>query len=267
MASIYLYSENNGRCVELKFSKVQPGELLQLQSFLPSKIKGLSFNQAPAQLGCKILQYNIENRGPVVAKYLSELGEKLLTLGQPLGALYFFDFSNREEKSPYTPLWKARALVALGRMEEALKEVNAFNEFKPHDGLAYFLLARIYLNRDDYQKAETYFEKSIQLLKEKSTDYKICKLYQSFNQLFIDRDSLYSRNLSTNEYLLEIKQLKKQIAALKAEVLAFKHSEVLGMQAYLDSFDKLLDRWVDELTRNQTDSKVAKTTQRLFAQS
>jgi tetratricopeptide (TPR) repeat protein len=178
---------------------------------------------------------------------MRNVGEKLLGMDQPLGALRFFDLSLKVHQETEVSLLRSKALVALGRIGEAEQELNRFLQAEPQNGQAYFLFGRIYLSRNDYQAAERYFRWAQALFPEGDSQRSVASAYLGFNQLFLDRDALYARDLSPGDYVREIENLTHQVVEFKAQVLASSHEEVRGMEPHLETMVKLFQHWRAEI--------------------
>jgi tetratricopeptide (TPR) repeat protein len=246
LGSIYLYSEKNHKCVELQASQIQTSDLVGLQGLLPRNLQGIQFTK-PSPGESEIILFHSESRQPYVSKYLMDVGQKLMGLGQPLGALRLFDLALRVRQDPKISLLRAESLVGLGRMEEAKKEIDRFLRWQPNNGTAHYLLGRIYLNRDDYRVAEGYFRVSLSEMGPMDGRRDTIKAYLEFNQIYLDRDGLYSRNLSAQEYVTEIQTLRNRVRVQKAKVLEHPDREVRGMEPHLDHLDKTFERWMVEI--------------------
>ena len=246
MGSIYLYSEKNHTCVELNASEIQTSDLVGLQGLLPRNLQGIQFTK-PSPGEREVILFHSESRQPYVSKYLMDVGQKLMGLGQPLGALRLFDLALRVRQDPQISLLRSETLVGLGRMEEAKKEIDRFLRWQPRNGLAQYLLGRIYLNRDDYRVAEGYFRMALTQFNTEDPRRETVKAYIEFNQIYLDRDALYSRNLSAQEYVSEIQILRNRAQAHKAKILEHPDREVRGMEPHLDHLDKTFERWMVEI--------------------
>jgi tetratricopeptide (TPR) repeat protein len=248
VGSIFLFSERNGMCVELKASEIGTRDLVDLQGLLPRNLKGISFNRPSLPQAERTPElFRSESRGPHVSRYLTDVGQKLLTVGQPQGALRFFDLALRVRPEPETALLRAKTLVALGRMDEAHREVDRFLRWQPINGLGFYLLGRIYMARNDFQSTEQYLRRADRFLPDGDPQREVVRTYLDFNRLFLDRDALYGRNLSPHEYIREITQLQTRVRGFKSRIQANPHPEIQGMEPHLDTLDKLFQRWLDEI--------------------
>ena len=205
--SIFLFSETSKKCVELKTSAITPSDLVDLQRLLPRNLKGVSFHKPDEEF-----IFRSEARELYVSKYLTEVGQSLLNLGEPLGALRFFDFSLKIENNPNLKflLLRAKALLEIGQVDEAFTDVKRVLKEEPENGLAHFILGKVYLYRNDYQKANHSFEKVFSILPKEDSHSEFSRRYIELNQLFIQRDSLYARNLSSKEWIQEIEFLREK---------------------------------------------------------
>jgi len=246
VGSIFLYSEKSHRCVELRAPEIQTSDLIDLQGLLPRNLKGIQFVKPLAE-GREAILFHSEGSPSQVSRYLMDVGQKLLGLGQPVGALRLFDLSLRIRHDPEVALLKAETLVSLGRMEEAKADLDRFLRWQPRNGLAYYLLGRIYLNRDDYQRVETYLKRSLQLMPAIDPRRGSVEVYLEFNQIYLDRDALYSRDLSPPNYVLEIQKLRQRGLSLREKILSHPDREVRGMEPHLDQLGKVFEHWLSEI--------------------
>jgi len=246
LGSIFFYSEKNHKCLEVKDPQIQTSDLVDLQGLLPRNLQGICFAK-PTPATSEVILFHSESRQPYVSKYLMDVGQKLLGLGQPLGALRLFDLALRIRHDPQVALLRSETLVGLGRMEEAKKDIDRFLRWQPRNGLAHYLLGRIFLNRDDYRTAEGYFRMALAQLGSEDPRRETVKAYLEFNQIYLDRDALYSRNLSAQEYVSEIQILRKQVQVHRTKILEHPDREVRGMEPYLDHLDKTFEGWLVEI--------------------
>ncbi|GEM_PF-1884279 len=248
MSSIFLFSERQKKCVELKIRGLDPAELVTLQGLLPRHLRGVSFvKPAMASDVSKEVLFHSETREPQVARYLGEVSVRLLEVGQPLGALRFLDLSLRLRKDAERSLLRTEILISLGRIDEAFSEVDRFLKWQRHHGWAHYLLGRVYLGQSHYQAAQESFQNAMALLPKQDSRRKIIENYIQFNQIYLDRDSLYGKNLKTTDYVAEIRILRKRCHAFKKQVAQSAHREVRGMEPYLDQLEKLFECWMEEM--------------------
>lgn len=254
MSSIYFYSEDQTRCVELKTPAISPADLVHLQEILPRQLKGVSFNK-PEPLESsppsKTLFYS-ESREFLISKYLIQIGETLLKSGEPLGALHFFELSERidENKTPHFRLLRAEAMIGVGQMEEAEEEIQRFLSDHPQNSLSAFLLGRIALQRNHYAEAKDYFQEAKNLHSE-GTLNDLLSLHIEFSEIYLDRDLLYSKNLSPFEYRLEIESLLQRTSRLRSKTEQTKHPEAKALTIYLDNLEKLFESWLNQIPRKE----------------
>ena len=248
MASIYLFSERSKRCVELQSPRVLENDLVQLKNLLPLKLRGLSLNRPDLLDKKQEIAFRSEKRPAYVSRYLLQVGEKLLNIGQTGAALCVFDFSSKVKDRPECPLYRARALMSLARIDEAEALAQEFLKKHPKNSFAHFILGRVRLSRDDFQGAESYFVKSRKFLKKEDEPHEeVLPYYESFVSLMLARDALYSLNLNTLDYSHEIARLKKKVFQLRSQIQQSAHREVHGMEPYVESLDKLLEHWLAEI--------------------
>jgi tetratricopeptide (TPR) repeat protein len=251
VSSIFLYSDQIGKCIELESDKITPTDLVDLQSALPRDLRGISFNKpAPAQAPQSQFNFRSEARQSHVSRYLVEVAEKLLKLDQSSGALRVLELAQKVERAPQDPrlsLLRAEALLGVGRIDEAYPEIQRFLRWQPSDARAHFLLGRIYLQREDYQMAQRYFKMAKAFLPKEAVLRESVERFIEFNKIFLDRDALHTRNLSSHEYVHEIEQLRQRVHQLKAQIQTSPHAEVQGMEPHLDNLDKLFQCWLQEM--------------------
>src|SRR4030095_9122976 len=234
-------------------SEIDPVDLVALKGALPRNIHGISFKppaETPAEAAAPY-QFRSESRSPQVSRYLMNVGEKLLNIGQPLGALRFFDLARRVRQDPDVALLRAKTLVALGRMDEAEAEANQFLKWRPNDGMGFFLLGRAHLARSDFQGADRNFRRAEDLLPVADTTQRLInRTLLQFNQILLDRDALYGRNLNPDEYAREIQQLQGRVQEFKSRLASFPHPEIGGLEPYLDTLAKTFQSWLNEMGRS-----------------
>ncbi len=239
-------------CLELQASEIDPVDLVALKGALPRNIHGIGFKppgETPAE-GLNPYQFRSESRSPEVSRYLKNVGEKLLSIGQPLGALRFFDMARRVRQDPEVALLRAKTLVALGRMDEAETEAAQFLKGRPNDGMGFYLMGRANLARSDFQGADRNFRRAENLLPASDTTQRLInRTFLQFNQILLDRDALYGRNLNPDEYAAEIQQLQGRVQEFKSRLSTFPHPEISGLEPYLDTLDKTFQSWLAEMGR------------------
>lgn len=252
MGSIYLYSEKSHQCLELKAPEIRSTDLVDLQGLLPPNIKGIEFEKPSTGVGDSLL-FHSESRQTFVTKYLMDVGQKLVGIGQPLSALRFFDMAMRVRQDPQASLLKAETLFVIGRVDEAQKEVDRFLRGQPHNGPAHYLLGRIHLYRNDYRGAEISLRSALKGIPSEDASREVIETFLEFNQIYLDRDALYSRDLTTQDYVSEIQNLQTRAQTLKAQILNHPDREVRGMEPHLEQLDKVFERWLVEIVARNPD--------------
>ncbi len=221
--SIFLFSESSRKCVELKTSVITPSDLVSLQRILPRNLKGVSFHRPTLNLEedeNSDFAFHAETRDPYVSKYLAQVGKSLLSLGEPLGALRFFDFSLKVENNPNLnfQLLRSKALMEVGQIDEAATIIDQLVKENPENGFAQFLLAKIFFYQNNYLSSVNYFEKAKLFLSKEDPYHYFSEVHILINQLFLERDSLYAKNLTVTDLIQEIEILKEKVVQLKSNI-------------------------------------------------
>ncbi len=221
-------------------------DLETLRNLLPEHLRGVGFSRPPLadQEGAR---FQIEKRSKVVAKCLFNLGEKLLEKDVFYAALSCFDLSLKVRKTPLASLARAKVLITLGQLDLAEREIQRFSKWKQQTGMVFWIRGRILLSRHDYQGAQLLFEAGLKSTKEGSLENEVLLRYLKLNLLFLERDSLYSRNLSGQDYLHAIESLNQQVQTKRTEVRKSLHREIREMEPLLDGLEKLFKNWVEQI--------------------
>jgi len=249
VGSLFLYSERQGRCVELKVPEASSSDLAQLHGSLPNNVTGLSLSkpEVKASENGKVRYHSISTPNHV-SEHLKTLGEKLLGAAQPLAALNFFDLAYRISFDSSLPLKRAEALLALGRIEEANREVQEILRSRPPNAFALFLGGRIALYQEKYSEALRYFSQAREACAPMEGLEEVATCYIYFTEIFRDRDQLHTRNLAPQDYAVEIEQLRARVLALKTQTQKSSHPQVRGMEVHLDALENLFSSWLRELS-------------------
>lgn len=248
MNSIYLFSERSKKCIELQIPASKSSGFESLQSLLPKSLRGISLTK-PKNNSLEELQYYKETREPYLARYLTDVSEKLIHLGQSLGALKLLEWASGLEKSPRVALVHAWAKLGLGKLDDAERDLSIILKWHPRHFFAHHLMGRVCFQRNDHQKAQEYFDRSLQWIEKDSVYEDLLTAFAGFNQIILDRDQLYSRDLTARELLQEIETLKNRASGLKKQVNeSVTKSELQGLLVYLDGMEKLFESWLVEIS-------------------
>lgn len=254
MGSIFLYSNRSGQCVELKVPEATPSDLARLHGALPRNVTGLSFTRPTLTHsgggGGGGAHFHAVSSPARVSEHLTAVGEKMLRAGQALAALRFFDLAGRLQQRESLSLLRAEALVAVGRMDEAQGEANRFLRLKPEEGRAHFLLGKVYLHQERYEEARRHFTLARRFLPETDPQRGALQGYLEFNQIYLDRDALHTRDLGREDYVQEIENLRSRALALRSVVQTSPSPDLRGMEPHLDHLDNLFQSWLRELAAN-----------------
>ncbi|MBF0492955.1 MAG: hypothetical protein HQM15_09260 [Deltaproteobacteria bacterium] len=218
-----------------------------LKGLLPKNLRGISLSkpEAPEK---KALEFYKECREPYVARYLTDVGEKLLHLGQAMGALKLLEWASNLEKSSRVTLMHAWAKLGLGRLEEAEQDIKVLLKWHPRNSVAQFLMGKVFFQRSDHQKAQEYFALALRSIEPSNVYLMLLETFSKFNQILIDRDSLYSKKLSSRHLYKEIEGLKNRAAKLKQSIeKTSNNSELQGIGVYLEGLEKLFESWLAEM--------------------
>ncbi len=248
VSSIFLFSQSQGRCVELELPQASPSDLEVLHGALPANVSGLSFTRPDLKA---------PQRGPVrfhsvsspthVAEHLGTLGDRMLNASQPLAALRFFDLATRMNSDLVFHLKRAEALLPLGRLEEAQREIDYVLRYNPENAGALFLKGRIALHQERYVDAVPFFKRA-EIFAENENQRIMASAYLRFARIYQDRDQLHLRNLAPNDYVVEIKQLQSTSRQLHDEVQGSAIAPLQGMEVHLEALENLFSSWLRELS-------------------
>lgn len=252
MASIYVYNLKGGKCVELNNPRIESQDVERLKALLPANLEGLSFESPIEQFGEDSLsEVKVEDQESRVAEYLRSIGSKLEQLQQISGAMSFYDLAFRVSgKSDYLIL-KARMLRQAGQMDKAERLLTRYSQDNPEAPEPYYLKGKNALSRTDYQSALEHFERALSLTRPNNVEHKrlreIVSVYLRFVSIYLERDQIFARELNPQECSLEIAHLKDEAQKLREEIPSKKISELDGMVFFLETQEKLFERWLEEL--------------------
>lgn len=253
MASIYVYNLKGGKCVELNNPRIESEDVERLKALLPTNLEGLAFESPLHQFSeAELGEVKIEAQESRVAEYLRSIGSKLEQLHQVSGAMSFYDLAFRVSgKSDYLIL-KARMLRQAGHMDKAERLLTRYSEDNPEAPEPYYLKGKNALSRSDYQSALEHFERALSFTRASNVEHKrlrdILSVYLRFVSIYLERDQIFARDLNSEECQREIKHLLQQTQKLSAEIPTKKIGELDGMIFFLETQEKLFQRWLEELT-------------------
>jgi tetratricopeptide (TPR) repeat protein len=253
MASIYIYNKSRGKCVELNSPAIAEEDIAKLKSALPTNLEGISFSspmeefeeQTPTEL-------RVEDRARHVAEYLKSIGNKLEELQQIPGALGFYDLAFRLSKNSDVLMMKARVLTKHGQVDQAQRLLNHYVKKHPENPESYFMFGKLALSRADYAQAQFYFQEAQSRIRANNVEHKPLQetldVYDRFVAIYIDRDQLFTRDLPTAECAQEISKLKQRTQDLMQTLQANPKPELQGMVFFLETQDKIFEKWLEEMT-------------------
>ncbi len=248
MSSIFVFSQNQGRCVELEIPDASSSDLDALNGALPSNISGLSFSRPElAQRGQGAVKFHSVSSPNHVAGHLATLGDRMLQAAQPLAALRFYDLSVRLRPDSISHLRRADALLNLGRVDDAKAESELVLKNNPRNASALLLRGRVELQKEHYSEAVSYFRNAV--LSSRTEEEKESALaYARFAKIYQDRDQLHLKDLSPQDYVFEIEQLQSRVRSLRGQIQASEDPTLQGMATHLDALDNLFSNWLRELS-------------------
>lgn len=245
--SIFLFSMRAKKCIELQIPYSKSSDFEILKNLLPKNLRGISLTK-PEVGEDSVLEFHKENREPYVARYLTDVGEKLIHLGQAMGALKLLEWASNLEKSSRVTLMHAWAKLGLGRLDEAEQDLAVLLKWHPKNSVAQFLIGKVFFQRSDHQKAQEHFDLALKFSDSSNNYLKLLDAFSKFNQILIDRDSLYSKEISARHLYTEIEGLKNRAAELKQSIeKTSNNSELQGIGVYLENLEKLFDSWMAEM--------------------
>lgn len=249
MSSIFLFSQNQGRCVELSVPKASSVDMERLHGALPHNVTGISFTR-PELEGSATgkVHYHSVSSPRHVSEHLMLLGDKMMNASQASAALGFYELALRIDSEASLHLKRGEALFNLGRVEEAQREVAELLKRDSQCGEAFYWMGKITMHKERYEEAVRYFAKAEEILSSKNELKKISGLYQRFAKIYQDRDQLHLKELSTQNYVLEIKKLQKRLADLREQIQLVQSPLFQGMEIHLEALDNLFSNWLRELS-------------------
>ncbi len=252
MASIYIYNRSRGKCVELNSSQIGEEDIHQLKSALPENLEGIYFKTPfESEEEETASEVRVEDREGRVAEYLKNIGNKLEELQQLPGALRFYDLSFRLSKNSEIIMMKARALSQHGHVDRAELLLKKYVEANPESPQAYFMFGKLALSRADYSEAQRFFLEAQKRIRASNVEHKplkeILDSYDRFVGIYLDRDQLFTRDLPHDSCIREIKGLRQRTQILIQEIGGNPKSELQGMIFFLETQDKIFERWLEEM--------------------
>lgn len=250
MASIFIYNRARGKCVELHSAQIAEEDIAQLQSALPANLEGIAFT-SPVGSENTLKEILVEDRESRVAEYLKNIGKKLEQLQQGNGAIRFYDLAFRLGKSSEVLMMKARVLGQYGQVDQAQKLLSQYVQQHPDSPEAYYMFGKLALSRADYTEAQRYFREAQTRIRGQNVEHRplelILEFYERFVGIYLDRDALFTRDLSTEDLGAEIKRLRARTQALVRDIREDAKNEVQGMHFFLETQDRIFEKWLAEI--------------------
>lgn len=255
MASIFIYNIKGGKCVELNTPRINEEDITELKSLLPSNLEGLSFESPLDRFEEEtITEVRVEDRESRISEYLKGIGTKLQQLKQVPVALRFYDLAFRVNPSIDVLLMKAQALANSGQIEKAEKLLNRYAKECPDRPEPYFFFGKHALGRADYEQAKTYFEDAQNRIRSSNVEHRnlqdLLDAYKRFVSIYLDRDQLFTRDLSPDDCIKEIIRLRQRTKVLITDIRSQNKNELDGMIFFLDTQDKIFEKWLEEMVNN-----------------
>jgi len=252
MASIYIYNKARGKCVELSTPRIEQEDIDQLRSTLPANLEGISFASPIDTFEDKtVSEVRLEDRESRVAEYLKSIGNKLEQLQQVPGAIRFYDLAFRLSGSSEVLMMKARALSQYGQADQATRLLNRLADKHPDAPEPHFMYGKLALSRADYAQAQLHFAAAQQRLRDNNVEHKqmaeILAVYERFVAIYLDRDQLFTRDLAPEACVNEIRRLRGRTQALLRDIRSDSKAEIQGMAFFLETQDKIFEKWLDEM--------------------
>lgn len=252
MASIFIYNKSRGKCLELSTPNIADEDIARLKSFLPRNLEGIAFS-SPVELMEEETptELKVIDREPHVAEYLKNIGNKLEELQQVKGALGFYDLAFRLSKNSEVLMMKARVLLQQGQAEQALRLLQHYIKVHPENPEPHFMFGKLALSRADYAEAYRCFGEAEQKIRSGNVEHKklaeALLLYKDFVSIYLDRDQLFTRDLSQERCIAEINQLRRRAQDLVKIIQASPKGELQGMAFFLETQDKIFEKWLEEM--------------------
>jgi len=252
MASIYIYNKTRGKCVELSTPRIEDADIAQLKSSLPSNLEGISFASPLDSFEDKTVpELRLEDRESRVAEYLKSIGNKLEQLQQVPGAIRFYDLAFRLSGSSEVLMMKARALSQYGQADQATRLLNRLADKHPEAPEPHFMYGKLALSRADYTQARIHFTEAQKRLRENNIEHKqlsdVLAIYERFVAIYLDRDQLFTRDLAQEDCITEIRRLRQRTQTLMHDIRGDSKAEIQGMVFFLETQDKIFEKWLDEM--------------------
>jgi len=252
MASIYIYNLKGGKCVELNTPRIEDDDISELKSILPSNLEGLAFESPLNKFDEEtITEIRVEDQEPRVAEYLKGIGNKLEKLKQVSSALRFYDLAFRVSGNSEVLILKAQALSQAGQVERAEKLLRRFSRQHPNRPEPFFFFGKNALARADYQKAQEHFEEAQKRIRSNNVEHRglqeSLEIYQRFISIYLDRDQLFTRDLSPEDCIKEIIRLRQRTKVLTDDIRNKNKNDLEGMVFFLETQDKIFEKWLEEM--------------------
>lgn len=249
MASIYIY-KRSGKCVELSSPHLSETDIAALRAALPPNIEGISLT-LPAHLATQAVpEVKTELREGMISEYLKSVGLKLEQLQQLPGAFLCYDLAFRLNPRSDILMIKARALTQHGYADRAQKLLQSYAERYPEDPEPSFIFGKLALGRADYEEARRFFDEAEKKRQTNAADAALNQhlpLYQRAVQLYLDRDQLFQRNLSREQCMAEIKDLRQRTQTLLQDIRSHREQGLQGLEFLLENQDKVFEKWLEEM--------------------
>ncbi len=252
MASIYIYNLKGGKCVELSNPRIADEDIAQLRTLLPNNLEGLAFESPIDKFEEDTLsEVRVEDSTSRVAEYLKGIGNKLEQLQQVSGAVGFYHLAYRVSGNTDYLMLKARSLGQIGQVEHAERLLKRFSQEHPDSPEPHYHFGKHALSRADYQSAKDHFATALSLIRPANIEHKklhgMLETYIRFVSIYIDRDQIFSRDLPQSLCLKEIERLQSRTRALAEDIRQQRVSELDGMIFFLETQDKIFDKWLEEM--------------------
>ncbi len=254
MASIFIYNRARGKCVELNSPQIVEEDINELKSALPDNLEGISFSPPIDSFETTLKEMFVEDRENKVAEALKNIGRNVEQLHQAGCAIGFYDLAFRLSKNSEVLMMKARVLSQYGQADQAQKLLHHFVEQHPESPEAFFMFGRLALSRADYADAHQNFQEAKNRIRENNVEHRglleVLIVYERFVRIYLDRDLLFNRDLSPEALADEIQRLRNRTQALMQDIQNDSKSELQGMQFFLETQDRIFEKWLAEMSAN-----------------
>ena len=241
--------------MELLSAQIADEDIAQLQSALPANLEGIAFTSPVDIFENSLKEVLVEDRENRVAEYLKNIGRKLEQLHQANGAIRFYDLAFRLSKSSEVLMMKARVLGQYGHVDQAQKLLGQYVQQHPDSPEAYYMFGKLALSRADYAEAQRNFRESQTRIREQNVEHRplqqVLEYYDRFVGIYMDRDALFTKDLSTEDLASEIRRLRSRTQALVQDIQADSKSDVQGMHFFLETQDRIFEKWLAEIGVNE----------------